>query len=55
MPLSFPVLTRSDDGFWIATCRTCGWTSTPVTVKASADYSRRLHGPEAQCTRGGTS
>lgn len=54
MPLSFPVLTQSD-GFWIARCRACVWTSTPVTVKASDDYSRRLHGTEAQCTRAGTS
>ena len=52
MPLSFPQLTRLADGRWQATCRTCGWQSTPIAVKASADYSRRVHGPEKSCTRG---
>jgi hypothetical protein len=55
MPLSFPRLERDDQGRWYAHCRTCGWTSTPIAVKASADYSRRLHGPEKECTRAVTS
>lgn len=48
-PLSLPKLTQLVDGRWIAECRTCGWQTLPQRVKASADYSRRLHGPEATC------
>lgn len=57
MPLSYPPLRAVDvDGQkrWQATCRTCGQdcSVTPQAVKAAADYSRRLHGFEADCKRG---
>lgn len=50
-PLSLPQLVKLEDGRWQATCRRCGWQSEPIGVKASADYSRRIHGPEALCKR----
>lgn len=48
-PLSFPQLTRLDDGRWQATCRRCGWQSAPTVAKTAADYARRVHGPEGTC------
>lgn len=52
MPLSFPVLERTTDDRWQARCRACGWLSRPQAVKAAADYSRKLHGPEKECAGG---
>lgn len=56
MPLSFPPLEKvivDGEARWTATCRTCGaQVCTPIAVKAAADYSRRVHGPEKLCKRG---
>lgn len=56
MPLSFPKLEPvvvNGATKWTATCRTCGWTLQPQVVKAAAEETRRAHGPEKLCTRGG--
>lgn len=55
MPLSYPPMKAVEfDGGkrWTATCRTCGQdVCAPQVVKAAADYSRRVHGHEAECQR----